>query len=223
MRLIISRECFTEPPKLITQYLQKGKGYSKVKKVYSINIVYFEIGQGGDYVYHGKTEFKGLHKNDILAPSEFQKDEFNIQAISDIYPEYYILRINQFNDIAKNTLDEWIYFLKNEEIESDFKAKGLDEAKSTLNVLKLKPEERAKYEREVENQKYKESLLYTAEVKGLKRGREEGLEEGLKKGIKNGEKKAQIEIAKNALSEGVDIKTIELITGLSRNEIEKLI
>jgi len=205
--------------KLITQYLQKGKGYSKVKKVYSINIVYFEIGQGGDYVYHGKTEFKGLHKNDILAPSEFQKDEFNIQAISDIYPEYYILRINQFDDIAKNTLDEWIYFLKNEEIESNFKAKGLDEAKSTLNVLKLKPEERAKYEREVENQRYKESLLYTAEVKGLKRGREEGLEEGLKKG----KEEAQIEIAKNALSEGVDIKTIELITGLNREEIEKLI
>jgi len=87
----------------------------------------------------------------------------------------------------------------------------LDEAKSTLNVLKLKPEERAKYEREVENQRYKESLLYTAEVKGLKRGREEGKLE------------TQIEIAKNALSEGVDIKTIELITGLSRDEIEKFI
>ncbi len=101
--------------KLITQYIQKGKGYAKVKKVYSINIVYFEIGQGGDYVYHGKTEFKGLHKDDILMPSDIQKREFNINTISDIYPEYYILRINQFNDIAKNTLDEWIYFLKNEE------------------------------------------------------------------------------------------------------------
>ncbi len=117
--------------------------------------------------------------------------------------------------------------MKNEEIESDFKAKGLDEAKSTLNVLKLKPEERAKYEREVENQRYKESLLYTAEVKGKKEGLEEGLkkgrEEGLKEGIEKGVEKAQVEIAKNALSEGVDIKTIELITGLSREEIEKLI
>jgi len=52
--------------KLITQYIQKGKGYTKVKKVYSINIVYFEISQGEDYVYHRKTEFKGLHKDDIL-------------------------------------------------------------------------------------------------------------------------------------------------------------
>jgi hypothetical protein len=95
--------------KLITQYIQKGKGYTKVKKVYSINIVYFEIGQGSDYVYHGKTEFKGLHTDDILMPSDIQRKEFNIKSISDIYPEYYILRINQFNDIALTPR----YFYKN--------------------------------------------------------------------------------------------------------------
>jgi len=128
----------TEPPNSITQVSSEKKGLFRSKKglldKYSL---LWELDKEAIMVYHGKTEFKGLHKNDILAPSEFQKDEFNIQAISDIYPEYYILRINQFDDIAKNTLDEWIYFLKNEEIESSFKAKGLDEAKSTLNVLKL--------------------------------------------------------------------------------------
>jgi predicted transposase/invertase (TIGR01784 family) len=204
--------------KLITQYMTKGRGYKRVKKVYSINIVYFELGQGDDYVYHGKTDFRGLHYNDILAPSELQKERFDIKTISDIYPEYYILRINQFNYIAKNTLDEWIYFLKNEEIDSNFKAKGLDEAKNVLDVLKMKPEDRAKYEREVENQIYKESLLYTAEVKGRKKG----LEEGIKQGKKEGEKKAKIEIARNSLKKGLDIETIEMITGLTAEEIKKL-
>jgi len=191
--------------KLITQYMTKGRGYKRVKKVYSINIVYFELGQGDDYVYHGKTDFRGLHYNDILAPSELQKEKFDIETISDIYPEYYILRINQFNDIAKNTLDEWIYFLKNEEIDSNFKAKGLDEAKNVLDVLKMKPEDRAKYEREVENQIYKESLLYTAEVKGIEKGKEE----------------AKIEIAKSLL-DILDVKTISEKTGLSEEEIKKL-
>jgi predicted transposase/invertase (TIGR01784 family) len=191
--------------KLITQYMTKGRGYKRVKKVYSINIVYFELGQGDDYVYHGKTDFRGLHYNDILAPSELQKEKFDIKTISDIYPEYYILRINQFNDIAKNTLDEWIYFLKNEEIDSNFKAKGLDEAKNVLDVLKMKPEDRAKYEREVENQIYKESLLYTAEVKGIEKGKEE----------------AKIEIAKSLL-DILDVKTISEKTGLSEEEIKKL-
>jgi len=166
--------------KLITEYISKGKGYTKVKKVYSVNIVYFEIGQGDDYVYYGKTEFIGLHNNDRLIPSDAQKEKFSINTISDIYPQYYILRVNQFNDIAKNSLDEWIYFLKNEEIKTDFKAKGLNEAKEVLRVLKLDETERAKYERREENKRYKESLFYTAEIKGEKRGIERGKKEGKK-------------------------------------------
>jgi predicted transposase/invertase (TIGR01784 family) len=31
--------------KLITQYMTKGRGYKRVKKVYSVNIVYFELGK----------------------------------------------------------------------------------------------------------------------------------------------------------------------------------
>ena len=191
--------------KLITEYISKGKGYTKVKKVYSVNIVYFEIGQGDDYVYYGKTEFIGLHNNDKLIPSEDQQERFNINSISEIYPQYYILRVNQFNDIAKNSLDEWIYFLKNEEIKTDFKAKGLDEAKEVLRVLKLKDKDRASYERREENKRYRESLFYTAEIRGIKKGKKE----------------RDREIAKNLL-DILDIETISLKTGLSVEEIERL-
>jgi predicted transposase/invertase (TIGR01784 family) len=201
--------------KLITEYIQKGKGYAKVKKVYSVNIVYFALGQGGDYVYHGETTFRGLHDNeDILKPSQRQKEDFNIEEISDIYPEYYILRVNQFNDIAKNSLDEWIYFLKNEEIKDKFEAKGLARAKEALDVMKLGDKDRAVYKRREENRIYKESLLYTAEKKGEKRG----LEKGLKEGLEEGEKRAKIEIAKSLL-DILDIETISLKTGLTIEEI----
>jgi predicted transposase/invertase (TIGR01784 family) len=189
--------------KLITEYIQKGKGYAKVKKVYSVNIVYFALGQGGDYVYYGKTIFRGLHNNeDILKPSQRQKEDFNIEKISDIYPEYYVLRVNQFNDIAKSSLDEWIYFLKNEEIKTQFKAKGLDKAKEALDMMKLGDKDRAVYKRREENKIYKESLLYTAERKGERKG----------------EKRAKIEIAKSLL-DVLDIETISLKTGLTIEEI----
>ena len=205
--------------KLITEYIKKGKGYAKVKKVYSVNIVYFALGQGEDYVYYGKTIFRGLHNNkDILKPSYRQKEDFNIEEISDIYPEYYILRVNQFNDIAKSTLDEWIYFLKNEEIKTQFKAKGLDKAKEALDVMKLGDKDRAVYKRREENKIYKESLLYTAERKGLKKGLKKGLEEGKKKGLEEGKKSAKIEIAKSLL-DILDIETISLKTGLTIEEI----
>ncbi len=42
-------------------------------------------------------------RDDILRPSKRQQEDFNIDTILDIYPEYYILRVNQFNNIAKNS------------------------------------------------------------------------------------------------------------------------
>jgi predicted transposase/invertase (TIGR01784 family) len=40
--------------KAVTEYLALGDAYSHIKKVYSINIVYFNLGQGTDYVYHAR-------------------------------------------------------------------------------------------------------------------------------------------------------------------------
>ena len=88
---------------------------------------------------------------DLGKSSDYSLSKIKQDTLSDIYPEYYILRVNEFNDIAKNTLDEWIYFLKNEEIEDRFQAKGLDEAKEALDVMKLKDEDRAIYKRREEN------------------------------------------------------------------------
>jgi len=204
--------------KLITEYIKKGKGYTRIKKVYSVNIVYFALGQGEDYVYYGKTVFRGLHTNDILQPSFKQQEDFNIKEISDIYPEYYILRVNKFNDIAKNSLDEWIYFLKHEEIKTDFKAKGLEKAKETLDIMKLGDKERAIYKRREENRMYKESLLYSAKVDGIK----EGLKKGKMEGKKEGKKEKAIEIARNLLKANMDLEFISQTTGLSIDEIKNL-
>ncbi|WP_304404008.1 PD-(D/E)XK nuclease family transposase, partial [uncultured Bacteroides sp.] len=40
--------------KLVTEYINRGEGYEKIRKIYSINIVYFALGSGTDFVYHGK-------------------------------------------------------------------------------------------------------------------------------------------------------------------------
>jgi predicted transposase/invertase (TIGR01784 family) len=131
--------------KVISERMTVGTPYMKVSKVYSINIVYFDLGQGEDYVYHGKSRFRGLHFDDELQLSEAQRTTFQKAEAGDIYPEYYILKINKFNDVAKDTLDEWVYFLKHNEIKDDFKAKGLQKAKEVLDRDKLTPEERADY------------------------------------------------------------------------------
>ncbi len=150
--------------KLVTEYIQEGEPYGTIKKTYSINIVYFGLGQGKDYVYEYKGEFVGLHNHDVLFPTALQAQNYNIKNVADIFPKYYILKVNNFNDVAKSTLDEWIYFLKNSEIKEEFKAKGLDKAKEKLRYEKLSDEEKKMYDRFQENKRIKMSVEYTAKL-----------------------------------------------------------
>jgi predicted transposase/invertase (TIGR01784 family) len=131
----------------LTDRIDRGKTYEDIRKIYSINIIYFELGQGDDYVYYGRTDFRGLHNNDTLKLSKGQRAKFGKVEPGDIYPEYYVLKINNFNDAAKNTLDEWIYFFKHDEIKDNFTAKGLLKAREALAYYKLSQEERKEYDR----------------------------------------------------------------------------
>ena len=132
--------------KCVVDNLPQGVSYEQIKKVISVSVVYFNLGSGNDYVYHGTTGFRGLHFNDELKLDEDQKLAYGVQTPAGLYPEYYLLKINNFNDIAKDGLDEWIYFLKNESIRPEFSAKGLAEANEQLDILKLDDQQRRDYE-----------------------------------------------------------------------------
>ena len=68
--------------KLVTEYINRGQNYENIRKIYSVNIVYFNLGGGSDVVYHGKTEFRGIHNNELLSLSPFQKQKFKVEAVS---------------------------------------------------------------------------------------------------------------------------------------------
>jgi hypothetical protein len=227
--------------KLITEHIYKGDVYSKVKKVISINIIYFELGQGKDYIYHGKTQFEGMHLKDVLQLSETQKKTFQKKHVHELYPEYYLLMVNKFDEATKDGLDEWIYFLKTDEVLSNFRAKGLREAKKELDILKLPEKDRKEYEKHIDELRFRASVLQTEEIKlkyaeekgikkglkeGVKKGKEKGLKEGLKKGkeegLKEGIEKTKKEIGSEMKKSGMDIKLIAQITGLSEEQIEDL-
>lgn len=132
--------------KSISEHIALGVPYREVKKVISVNIVYFDLGQGGDYVYHGSTEFRGLHRpSDILGLSEKQKMSFGMDSVSEIFPEYWVIQVEEFNDVTKDGLDEWIYFFKHAAIKKGFKAKGLAEANEKLEVMRLPEKEQKAY------------------------------------------------------------------------------
>ncbi|WP_339133470.1 MAG: Rpn family recombination-promoting nuclease/putative transposase [Candidatus Electrothrix sp. GW3-4] len=225
--------------KVITEHLSEGDPYSSVSKVISVNILYFDLGQGTDYVYHGSTSFQGIHNQDILQLSESQKNLYRKKEVHQVFPEYYLIKINSFDDIAKDSLDEWIYFLKNEEIKEEFRAKGLEKAKHELDIMKLPEKEQRAYERYRDNLHYQASMFetsYTAAIlegrreglkegklEGLKEGKLEGIKEGKQEGIKEGEKKKAMQIARKLLTTGeLDVQSIAAMTELSEEEVNAL-
>jgi predicted transposase/invertase (TIGR01784 family) len=146
--------------KAIVEHLQESDAYLDIVKVISVNILFFNLGSGKDYIYHGTTHFKGLHTQDELHLSPKQRKLFHKDAVSAIFPEYYLLKLNQFDDVAKDTLDEWVYFLKNGEIKTTFQAKGLRKASEVLDKMKLSDEERAAYDQYVEDLHYQASMYF---------------------------------------------------------------
>jgi predicted transposase/invertase (TIGR01784 family) len=199
--------------KAVTDFMFAGSRYSEVKKVISVNIVTFDLGQGEDYIYKGSTNFTGMNKHDNLKLSLTQKQHYNRDDISDIYPEYYLLKVNQFNDYAKTNLDQWVYFLKNSEIKDDFTAKGLTKAKEVFKVMNMSDDERKDYEKHLDFLSYMSSLEETRVI---------DMEEAEKKGIEQGEYKKALEIAKAMKIEKISDLIISRATGLTVEEIEKL-
>ena len=192
--------------KSITENLKLGQKYSEIKKVISINIVYFDLGQGQDYIYKGKTDFIGLHQKDLLGLSDKQRTTFLKENISDIFPEFYLLKVNQFNDNAKDTLDEWVYFLKNSEVKDEFKAKGLKEAGEVLDIMRLKKEDEYGYNRYLDSLHLKASEIFTLQTEAEFKVREF----------------EKIEIAKNGILKGYENSIIADLTKLTIEQIEQL-
>jgi len=68
--------------KVITEYMKESVSYANVVKMISVNILYFDLGHGEDYIYHGTTRFHGLHRHDELKLNATQQELFAKQEIA---------------------------------------------------------------------------------------------------------------------------------------------
>lgn len=142
------------------------------------------------------------------------------------HEEYHFIELKKFKktlDQLESNSDEWIYFLRHAQ-EYDEPPKKLEKIKSVakaFNVLersKWNKQELEAYEKIIDLRRVEASKLKTAteigRQEGIKKGRQEGIEEGQFLGI--------IKVAKEMLSQGLPIETICNITGLSKQELEKI-
>ena len=160
--------------KAITEHISLGETYYKVKKIYSISILYFDIGHGTDYLYHGQNIFKGVHTGDFLQVSTREKDAIVPRMPSEIYPEYFLIRVNEFNKVAVTPLEEWIEYLKTGIIRPDTTAPGLGEAREKLKYYSMTPQERHAYDEHLSALMIQNDVLDSAKLEGKIEGRLEG-------------------------------------------------
>jgi len=235
--------------KAVVEQVSKGKQYD-VKKVYSINIAYYDMGAKDEYVFVANlSEFKGLHFEEVIPFSQ------NLDPLSSvakgIHPEYFLIlpyvfdeKIrdedgNVVSDIFKektaDKFDEWVYVLKHSAVKSEFTAAGVQAASEKLDVLKMTPEQKAEYERIRKLDLTHKSQLYTAEIKGEKRGLQKGEVIGLQKGeviglqkgevigLQKGRSGEKVEAAIRGRIKGHSIETIAEFTDLSIEEVIKIL
>ena len=188
--------------KAITEHIQIGEKYDNVKKVYSINILYFDLGKGNDYLYHGKTVFTGVHTGDRLIVNTREANEIKMSVPENIFPEYYIIRVNEFNEVAKTPLEEWLDYLKNNRISETTTTPGLREARERLLYMTMTDEERRAYDAHLDNIMVQNDVLDTAKLEGREEGLKEGRAEGRKEGIIVGREKGRVEGLEEGRKEG---------------------
>ncbi len=186
--------------KAIVDHIALGDSYEKVKKVISVNILYFLLGEGEtDYIYHGKTDFYGFNDRKKLEFRHRKRDAVIGKSDHNIFPEYYLIQVERFHDQIQRDIDEWVYFFKNSEIKPEFKSKNIQKAKEKLDVLKMTPEQRKAYERFLLNRRDEKEAIESA--------KHEGAEEHAKL------------MAQRMLSAGFDISLISKMAGLSEIEV----
>ncbi len=153
--------------KVIVENLKVGESYAGVKKVICISIVYFDVGKGDDYVYHGRTEFHGIHTKHLLQVREgsapYLAGEPPASVLDeDVFPEYYLIPLKRFADTVEDDLDEWLYAFKHTEVPNEFHSYNIDALREKLTPLKLDPEARRRYEAHMRAKASAEDVLATA-------------------------------------------------------------
>ena len=113
----------------------------------------------------------------------------------------------------KEDLEKYCSEIKNSSVkESVDKLKRLN--KEDVFIYDITPEEEEKYIQNTEKN--------IARREGLKEGHEKGLVEGHTKGLAEGQKAEKESIAKKLLEANYPINGIEKVTGLTKEEIEKI-
>ena len=170
-------------------------------------------------VYHGKTLIQEVKSKEKLTFHITDPTTNQVYDASDILPEYFYISVPSFNDKLEEEFDEWLYVMKHDEIPQPHQSSYMDLIAERLNFLKMSEAERNEYLLHLKKLYTDRDQLQAATQKG----KEEGLTIGREEGKEEGRQEEKIEIARNMLQDKEPMEKIIKWTGLSKEELEKMI
>ena len=187
----------------------------ELKAVYTIAIL--------DFVFdHDKYEDK--YRYDVKL-SDIETCEVFYDKLTFIY-----LAMPKFNksiDEFETRFDQWMYVIKNlnklERVPETLQEKIFEKLFKVAEIANFTPDQLEKYEDSLKYYRDIKNSLDTAKEEGREEGKEEGRKEGKEEGRKEGKEEGKLEVAKKMLKSGMSIDDVTTFTGISKNELEKLV
>ena len=188
---------------MITSQLQVGDDYTTLKKSVVIFITNYNFLKRNSYHSIGKIKFDKTLKEEYIDMGYKTEDEEASKYIEFHYIELPKYKKKTQSEFTK--LDQWMCVFTNRKGEmmlAEKENKEIKKAMNTLDYISADPRERERHNSII----MAEYNRLTSEQNFFEAGKEEGI----------------IETAKEMLKEDIPIETIEKVTKLSREEIEKL-
>jgi predicted transposase/invertase (TIGR01784 family) len=190
--------------------------------VFHITLLYFPIGNDHGSIYHGQTLIHEIETKEKLSVHITNPATQEVFDATNILPEYLYISVPQFNDRLEKEIDDWLYVLKYDDIPKEVHSAYMQQVAEKLSFLKLSPEEKAGYYHYLKHLYTDRDALQAAEARGEAIGEARGKAEGIQQGLEQGMRDRNLEIAKSMLKQGFEIKVIEELTGVSKEDIKGL-
>lgn len=187
--------------------LKESEDYIELKRTIGVLIANFEIKKLKELGYHSKWKIIEEKERKLILTEHL---ELHIIEIPKIY------KIGEKEE--KEELVKWINFIED------------PESKKVGEYMKENEEmKEAKEKLEVMSEDEKMQILAELRLKAIRDekaverfGYKQGMEKGIKQGKEEGRKEEKKEMAKKMKEKGIDIKTIQEITNLTKEEIDIL-
>ena len=201
--------------RLYSRQIKSGEDYKILQKAIVILITDFKIENLEELDYHSRWKIMEDKQGKKIILT--QKLEIDIIELPKIIGK----------EKEQDNLLDWLYFLENPKSERvTEKMKENENLKEAVKKLdNLSEDEKMQRIADLRQKAIMdEKAIYEKGLEiGLEKGIQRGMEKGIEKGIMEGSQKEKIEIAKKMLDLKIDKETIAEATGLTEQEIEKIL